>query len=241
MDIGTAKLPPRRAPRHPAPSARRAGRDRDGHRRVLPARRPGRHRADPGPRTAPRSWSAGPGLYIQSVVDEIDFPATDPEVRARLEGDLGGWASTHLFGLLDELDPAAAASIGPANGRKIVRALEVIELTGRPFTATMPPPRRPRYGAVLLRLDRPTDQLDQRLSGPGATAMVDAGFPGRGPARWTRRACAGASPPPGPSATRSCWPCWTATTTSSRPSPPRPRPPGGSSAGNAPGSAATIG
>ncbi len=117
----------------------------------------------------------GSGLYIQSVVDEIAFPATDPQVRARLEGDLQRLGIDHLFGLLDELDPTAAASIGPANGRKIVRALEVIELTGRPFTASMPRPGRPRYGAVLLRLDRPTDQLDQRLA-DRVKAMMDAGF-----------------------------------------------------------------
>ena len=117
----------------------------------------------------------GSGLYIQSVVDEIAFPATDPAVRARFEGDLQRLGIDYLFGLLDELDPTAAASIGPANGRKIVRALEVIELTGRPFTASMPRPGRPRYGAVLLRLDRPTDQLDQRLA-DRVTAMMDAGF-----------------------------------------------------------------
>jgi len=117
----------------------------------------------------------GSGLYIQSVVDEITFPATDPAVRARFEGDLQRLGIDYLFGLLDELDPTAAASIGPANGRKIVRALEVIELTGRPFTASMPRPGRPRYGAVLLRLDRPTDELDQRLA-DRVTAMMDAGF-----------------------------------------------------------------
>jgi tRNA dimethylallyltransferase len=117
----------------------------------------------------------GSGLYIQSVVDEIAFPATDPAVRARFEGDLQRLGIDYLFGLLDELDPTAAASIGPANGRKIVRALEVIELTGRPFTASMPRPGRPRYGAVLLRLDRPTDRLDQRLA-DRVTAMMDAGF-----------------------------------------------------------------
>ena len=66
-------------------------------------------------------------------------------------------------------------AIGPANGRKIVRALEVIALTGRPFTATMPRRGRPRYDAVLLRLDRPTDQLDLRLA-DRVRSMVDAGF-----------------------------------------------------------------
>ena len=117
----------------------------------------------------------GSGLYIQSVVDDIDFPATDPTVRARLQGDLDRLGIDYMFGLLDEQDPAAALAIGPANGRKIVRALEVIAITGRPFTATMPRRGRPRYGAVLLRLDRPTDQLDQRLE-DRVRAMVAAGF-----------------------------------------------------------------
>ena len=117
----------------------------------------------------------GSGLYIQSVVDEIAFPATDPEVRARLEGDLDRLGIEFLFGLLTELDPAAAISIGPANGRKIVRALEVIEITGQPFTATLPRPGWPRYGAVLLRLDRSAGQLDQRVS-DRVRAMVAAGF-----------------------------------------------------------------
>jgi len=119
----------------------------------------------------------GSGLYIQSVVDEIDFPATDPVVRGRLEGELERLGIQPLFRVLTERDPAAAIAIGPANGRKIVRALEVIEITGRPFTATMPRPGVPRYGAVLLRLDRPTEELDQRLEAR-ARAMVDAGFLG---------------------------------------------------------------
>ena len=117
----------------------------------------------------------GSGLYIQAVVDEIDFPATDPVIRARWEGELEQRGVDHLFGLLAERDPAAAIAIGPANGRKIVRALEVIDITGQPFTATMPRPGVPRYGAVLLRLDRPTPELDQRLEAR-VRAMVAAGF-----------------------------------------------------------------
>ena len=117
----------------------------------------------------------GSGLYIQAVVDEIDFPATDPAVRARWEDELERRGVDRLFGLLTERDPAAAIAIGPANGRKIVRALEVIDITGRPFTATMPRPGVPRYGAVLLRLDRPTPELDLRLEAR-VRAMVAAGF-----------------------------------------------------------------
>jgi tRNA dimethylallyltransferase len=117
----------------------------------------------------------GSGLYIQAVVDRIEFPATDPIVRGRLEDELAAIGVAELFRRLAERDPAAAIAIGPANGRKIVRALEVIALTGQPFTATMPRLGVPEFGAVLLRLDRPTEQLDERLA-TRVDAMVDAGF-----------------------------------------------------------------
>ena len=108
-------------------------------------------------------------------------------------------------------------AIGPANGRKIVRALEVIELTGRPFTATMPRWGGPRYDAVLLRLDRPNERARPPSggSGPGDGA---GRVPGRGQAGSTRPACAAGSPRRGRWGMPSCWPCWTATATSSRPS-----------------------
>ncbi len=105
----------------------------------------------------------GSGLYIRAVVDGIEFPATDPVVRARLEDDLRRVGAPVLAQRLAERDPQAAASIGPANGRKIVRALEVIEITGRPFSATMPRYGAPAYDAVQLLLDRETTGLDARL------------------------------------------------------------------------------
>ena len=119
--------------------------------------------------------TGGSGLYIQSVIDEIDFPATDPEVRSRLEQELDRHGIDVLFARLQRLDPAAALAIGPANGRKIVRALEVIDITGRPFTASLPRWGQPRYDAVLLRLERPTADLDDRLE-KRVRAMVAAGF-----------------------------------------------------------------
>lgn len=119
--------------------------------------------------------TGGSGLYIQSVIDDIRFPATDPLVRSRYEQELREVGIDVLFGSLQALDPAAALAIGPANGRKIVRALEVIELTGQPFTASLPRWGNPRYDAVLLRLDRPNDDLDDRLE-KRVRAMVAAGF-----------------------------------------------------------------
>ncbi|MBM9469218.1 tRNA (adenosine(37)-N6)-dimethylallyltransferase MiaA [Nakamurella leprariae] len=117
----------------------------------------------------------GSGLYIQAVLDEIDFPGTDPAVRRRLEGELAVVGPAELHRRVAAADPVAAAAIDPANGRRLVRALEVMELTGRPFTASMPRPGVPRYGAVLLRLDRATEELDQRL-GARVEVMMTAGW-----------------------------------------------------------------
>ena len=117
----------------------------------------------------------GSGLYIRAVVDSIEFPATDPAVRARLEEELGRVGAATLADRLMRLDPEAAATIGPANGRKIVRALEVIELTGRPFSATMPRYGAPAYDAVQLLLDRETADLDARLD-QRVRRMVELGL-----------------------------------------------------------------
>jgi len=117
----------------------------------------------------------GSGLYVQAIVDDIDFPATDSQVRARLQAELDALGTDALFGRLRAADPAAAAVIAPGNGRRIVRALEVIEITGRPFTASLPVPGSARYGALLVRLDRETPELDARLE-RRVRAMVDGGF-----------------------------------------------------------------
>jgi tRNA dimethylallyltransferase len=117
----------------------------------------------------------GSGLYVQAVIDEIDFPGTDPAVRARLEAELADAGVTVLRERLTRLDPAAALAIEPSNGRRIVRALEVIELTGRPFTASLPRPGPPRYDAVLLCLDRDSAQLDVALA-DRVDRMMAAGF-----------------------------------------------------------------
>ena len=84
--------------------------------------------------------AGGSGLYVRAVLDELDFPGTDPDIRARLEQELADRGAERLHERLTKLDPTAAAAILPSNGRRIVRALEVIELTGRPFSATMPRP-----------------------------------------------------------------------------------------------------
>ncbi|GAA4292296.1 tRNA (adenosine(37)-N6)-dimethylallyltransferase MiaA [Actinokineospora soli] len=105
----------------------------------------------------------GSGLYVQAVLDDLEFPGTDPELRARLEAELADVGAEELHRRLKGLDPVAAEAILPSNGRRVVRALEVIELTGRPFSATMPRPGPPRYGAVLIGIDRDPAELDERV------------------------------------------------------------------------------
>ena len=106
----------------------------------------------------------GSGLYVQSVVDELEFPGTDPELRAELEAELAAHGPAELHARLEAVDPAAAEVVLPGNGRRIVRALEVIALTGRPFPARLPAAAVPRYDAVLLGVDRPTADLDARVA-----------------------------------------------------------------------------
>jgi tRNA dimethylallyltransferase len=105
----------------------------------------------------------GSGLYLRAVLDRIEFPGTDPELRAELEAELAAQGPQHLHQRLATLDAAAAAAIAAANGRKIVRALEVISLTGKPFTAALPAYDDPLYDTVQIGLDLPTPQLDERI------------------------------------------------------------------------------
>ena len=117
----------------------------------------------------------GSGLYLQSVVDELAFPATDPEIRAELEKELSVRGLIALHQELGRADPAAARAIEPRNGRRVVRALEVIRLTGRPFSASMPTRGEFRYRAIWFCVDRETDDLDARIE-RRVHAMVDQGL-----------------------------------------------------------------
>jgi tRNA dimethylallyltransferase len=103
-------------------------------------------------------------LYIQSLLDDWSFPTTDPAVRAKWESRLAEIGAAQLHAELAERDAAAAASILPTDGRRIVRALEVVELTGRPFAASAPTIGTPRWDAVILGLDCDTELLDERLA-----------------------------------------------------------------------------
>ena len=105
----------------------------------------------------------GSGLYVRAALDDLDFPGTDTGTRARLEDELASAGAAALHRRLVTLDPAAAAAILPGNGRRIVRALEVIEISGRPFSATMPSYEQVRP-AVQIGLTLPRPELDLRIA-----------------------------------------------------------------------------
>lgn len=105
----------------------------------------------------------GSGLYVRALLDDMELPGTDPELRERLEGELARGGPQALHARLAAVDAAAAATILPTNGRRIVRALEVVELTGGPFAARLPEPRD-AYDAVQVGLDLPNEVLDARIS-----------------------------------------------------------------------------
>lgn len=105
----------------------------------------------------------GSGLYVSSVIYDFQFPGTDPVIRERLEGELLTTGPGALYSRLLALDPAAAASIGASNGRRLVRALEVIEMTGEPFGAGLPDESALREPTTVIGLTSPREVLVPRL------------------------------------------------------------------------------
>jgi tRNA dimethylallyltransferase len=179
----------------------------------------------------------GSGLYVRAVPRRAGLPGHRPRVRARLEAELAEAGPAALHARLAAVDPAAAAAVLPSNGRRVVRALEVVEITGGPFQATLPEPRR-HYPAVVVGLDREPAELDERVAlrvdrmwAAGFVAEVEA-LVADGPAR-------GPHGVPGARATRRCWPSSTGSSPPTRRASGRCTPPAGSSAGSARGSAAT--
>ncbi|MFJ4622925.1 tRNA (adenosine(37)-N6)-dimethylallyltransferase MiaA [Streptomyces sp. NPDC088812] len=116
----------------------------------------------------------GSGLYVRGAVDNLEFPGTDPEVRARLEEELTLRGSGALHARLAAADPEAAQAILPSNGRRIVRALEVIEITGKPFTANLPG-HDSVYDTVQIGVDVARPELDDRIT-RRVDRMWDAGL-----------------------------------------------------------------
>jgi tRNA dimethylallyltransferase len=91
----------------------------------------------------------GTGLYIKSIIDEMNFPETDPVLRKKLEDEAELLGTAELYSRLRLLDPEAAAAIEPGNTRRIIRALEVIEVTGKPYSANLPSDTSIRFPDAL--------------------------------------------------------------------------------------------
>lgn len=126
-------------------------------------------------RDVPPVVVGGSALYMRAVLDEFRFPGTDATLRARFEAELDSNGPREMHRRLAERDPAAAESILPTNGRRIVRALEVVELTGRPYTANLPEMRYHYDTAVQIGLDVPRSELDRRIE-RRVDLMWEAGF-----------------------------------------------------------------
>jgi tRNA dimethylallyltransferase len=126
-------------------------------------------------RGVPPVLVGGSALYVRAVLDRFDFPGTDVDVRVRLERELAAVGPAGLHERLAGIDPSAAAAILPTNGRRIVRALEVVELTGRPFAASLPEPAYAYERVVQLGLEVPRDVLDRRIA-DRVDRMWRAGF-----------------------------------------------------------------
>jgi tRNA dimethylallyltransferase len=118
--------------------------------------------------------AGGSGLYVRAALGDLDFPGTDPAVRQRLEDELAQAGAGRLHARLAGLDPVAAAAILPSNGRRIVRALEVIEISGQPFAAALPDYRQ-RFPALQIGLAVRRADLDQRIA-ERAERMWQAGL-----------------------------------------------------------------
>ena len=119
----------------------------------------------------------GSGLYVSSVLWDFRFPGTDPDVRARYERLLVEAGPGHLHALLRDRDPAAATAIGPTNGRRLARALEVVEITGEPFSVGLPEAPVPWRPAALFGLEAErsvlVERLDRRVERMWRDGLVD--------------------------------------------------------------------
>jgi tRNA dimethylallyltransferase len=117
----------------------------------------------------------GSALYTRAVLDRFEFPGTDPDVRRELEAELAQLGAPRLHARLAEADPEAAARILPDNGRRIVRALEVVTLTGRPFGASLPEHTYADQHSLQIGVDIDRPSLDPRIA-RRVQEMFDAGL-----------------------------------------------------------------
>lgn len=162
MDIGTAKLGPgeRGGITHHLLDVRDVRADLS----VAEYQKMGRDvLAELAQRDVPAVVVGGSGLYVRGLLDDLRFPGSDPEIRARWEAELARSGPEQLHSVLAERDPAAAGHILATNGRRIVRALEVGEMTGQPFVAQLPADGPPLVPHWSFGLDLPRDVLDRRI------------------------------------------------------------------------------
>jgi tRNA dimethylallyltransferase len=162
MDIGTAKLTV--AERHGVPHHQLDV--LDPHEDATVAAYQESARADLAAIAARGSRAVvvgGSGLYVRALLDRMEFPGTDPQVRADLGARAEAEGARALHAELARMDPPAAESIGPRNARRIVRALEVIALTGRPYSANLPS-HEYQVPAVQIGLDCDRAVLDTRVA-----------------------------------------------------------------------------
>jgi tRNA dimethylallyltransferase len=117
----------------------------------------------------------GSALYVRAIVDDFEFPGTDPAIRARLERELLSAGAQRMHQRLSNVDPVAATRILPGNTRRVIRALEVIELTGRSFSAALPERRYRLPDVVQIGLTIDRVMLDTRIAAR-VDAMWSAGF-----------------------------------------------------------------
>ena len=118
----------------------------------------------------------GSGLYLRAVIDDLQFPGTNPQLRLELQQECDRLGSEALHARLAAIDPAAAAAILPSNARRVIRALEVGLMSGGPFRATLPAPR-PVLAALTIGLEVPRAVLNARLA-DRADAMFERGLVG---------------------------------------------------------------
>jgi tRNA dimethylallyltransferase len=162
MDIGTAKLPPaqrRGIPHHvldvwPVQATASVAEYQSTARTAV---------ADVEQRGRRPILVGGSGLYVRAVLDDLRFPGTDPYLRAQIETEMSVIGPAAMHARLAELDPRAAAAIDPTNSRRVIRALEVIELTGDPVPAALPQPGPYAVDALQIGLDRDGSALDQAI------------------------------------------------------------------------------
>jgi tRNA dimethylallyltransferase len=174
MDIGTAKTPPaqrRGLPHHQldvldvTEEASVAAYQEAGRSDVAQIAARGRRPVVVG----------GSGLYLRALLDDLSFPDTDPELRAQLEARAESEGPGLLHDELARLDPDAASRIDRRNARRVVRALEVVRLTGRPFAASQPEEPRAVVPTVHLAIDVPRPELTDRIAAR-AGAMFASGL-----------------------------------------------------------------